>query len=109
MYQKIEIYNTNGIPNMKLDENYPTIAQFLAAWFPDCDFENLTDQEIIADYRVVAFKADVHNLRRELEKMLQNEVDHLQIENLTNRQFSSEEECRSWLQSLLNEIVQQAD
>lgn len=84
---------------MKFHDKYPALANFLGAWFPDADLEDLEDQEVVANFLQTP-NQNVHNaVRIELGRLLNNS-DLLPYEDISqeaNRYFENERECRSWL------------
>ena len=92
---------------MRLREKYPKLANFLGTWFPDADLESLNDQDVIANFLQTP-NLDEHNaVRSELKKLL-NKNDSLPYDDIgqeANRYFESEDDCRSWLLMLSNELL----
>lgn len=74
---------------------------FLGSWFPDADLEGRNDEEVMKDFVSHGNHSLMALIATQLDQLLQQE--HLpikRIENEANRCFSSDNECRSWLQSI---------
>lgn len=91
---------------MKLRDKYPKLANFLGAWFPDADLEALDDRQVIAKFLRTPDQYEHNAVRGELVKLL-DESAPLPWDDVgreANRHFESEEECRSWLSIVKDEL-----
>lgn len=61
-------------PAMTFQEKYPKLFQFFAGYFPDADFEDLTDEEVVSNYLSDCYRSEIS--RKNLE-MVKQDVDRL--------------------------------
>ena len=95
---------------MRLRDKYPTLANFLGGWFPDSYPDYLDDHEVVAEFLRTPNHAEHNVVRAELERLL-GESEPLpwgDIVREANRHLESEEECRSWLSMLKDELGAQS-
>lgn len=94
---------------MKFRDKYPKLANFLGAWFPDADLENLEDREVIAHFLQTPNKDEHNAVRGELEKLL-NDSEPLSCDDVGQEanHFENEKECRLWLSMVKDELGSQS-
>ena len=90
---------------MKLEEfrkNFPQFSNFIGAWFPDADFEKLSDEEVVRK-----FLED--NCKNQKEVLLEgnrllNVISEYwqELGYDANRHFNNSEQARKWLNEVLN-------
>lgn len=94
---------------MGLNEEYPDIFQFLG-YFPDADFENLTDEEVVAIYLHDCYQSDdPDNHLKKLKIELQSLMSRItffwkDVEIEANRHFDNEREALDWLKIIQREL-----
>lgn len=83
---------------MKIKDNYSGLYNFLASWFPDADFEGLSDKDIVISFRKVSDVDKINNVINEISLLIRD--DELSIEDIiqcTNIYFNDKEELINWL------------
>jgi len=96
---------------MNFREKYPKLANFLGAWFPDADLEDMEDREVVTKFLRTPNREEHNAVRSELEKLL-NESEPLPCDDVgqeANRYFESENDCRSWLSMVREELGSQSE
>ena len=87
---------------MKLDQQYPELANFLGSEFPDADLEGLSDEEVVKRY---AFRASPKMRSRVIEKgkalLAEKVFPREEISYEANRYFSDSEDARQWLTMII--------
>ena len=80
--------------------NFPLTYQLLGAWFSDIDYEDITYEEVIENYKKVTKKQnlDLPKLKKELDK---NTIDHQYISQLSNIYFENNDDVLKWLNEIL--------
>ncbi len=96
---------------MSFKIDYPELFQFFTGYFPDADFENLTDEEVVSNYIVDCSKSEAS--RQELERAKGDlgqlisdiEIFWKEIGFESNRHFESMEDALKWVQMIRQELV----
>lgn len=52
------------------ESNFPIMYQFLGAWFSDLDYEDITYQEVVKNYKKVAKSEKIDSLKLEFKEIL---------------------------------------
>jgi hypothetical protein len=87
--------------NMLFDVKYPTLSDFLGAWFPDSDFEGKSDEEIVNDFIKVSSDITLKKVLEEIEEAKTNINDIWEeIIKESNMYFSNSEDTLNWLESI---------
>jgi hypothetical protein len=84
---------------------YPELWNFLAAYFPDADIENMTDFEVVQSYSEVA---RIEEIRKVIDQGTEI-VNHPDfpgevISYEANRYFTDMNEARCWLKAILGKL-----
>ncbi len=86
---------------MSIEEKYPHLYNFIGAWFPDSDFENSSDKEIVGQFVKVSGKEKTGIVFEECKNLLKNDKNLLsELEKLSNRYFDNIKEAETWLVSI---------
>lgn len=87
---------------MKLDQQYPELANFLGSEFPDADFEGLSDEEVVKRY---TFRVSPKLRYRVIEKgkalLAEKAFPGEEVGREANRYFSDSEDARQWLAMII--------
>jgi hypothetical protein len=59
---------------MRFRKEYPKLFQFLACWFPETDFEGITDEQATADYIKVSTPDVLKTVAKEIS-MAKTQLD----------------------------------
>lgn len=94
---------------MSFIKDYPNLFQFFVGYFPDADFENLTDEEIVSEYVLEHKKYDnyqkIIQLIKNIEKLINN-IDNYweEVGDEANRYFKNSQEALVWLNMIKREL-----
>ncbi|WP_027386474.1 hypothetical protein [Chryseobacterium gregarium] len=95
---------------MIFTNDYPNLFHFFAGYFPDADFNNLTDEEVVANYiddcnRSEFSKKELQHTKEELDILINN-IDNywLQVGDEANRYFENQQETLIWLTMIKREL-----
>ncbi|MCT3773611.1 contact-dependent growth inhibition system immunity protein [Elizabethkingia anophelis] len=84
--------------------NFPLTYQLLGAWFSDIDYEDITYEKMIENYKKVTkrqdldlLKLELPELKRELDK---NTIDYKYISRLSNIYFENNDDVLKWLNEI---------
>src|SRR5439155_527950 len=81
---------------------YPNLFNFLGGWFPDADFDGLTDAEVARNFASRDALRTVQAVGDEARRLLGDIPFPREIlGECANRYFTSPEEARRWLEELL--------
>jgi len=83
---------------MNFMDHYPRLFQFLAGYFPDSDFDNLSDEEIIKEYLSICDSDRLSQILIELDDLI-TKVNTFwkEVSYITNIYFETEEATLEWL------------
>ena len=94
---------------MDINNVYPNLLQFFGGYFPDADFEGLTDKEVVKNYISDCLKSEksikeLKDTKIELDIL----IDNLKLwEELTfeaNRHFESYYDALKWLEMIKQDL-----
>jgi hypothetical protein len=83
--------------------NFPELYQFFAGYFPDADFDKLSDEEVVHQYKADCLKSDVgmfqiESALKELEQLIvQSGIYWKDVQSEANRHFDTAEDALIWL------------
>ncbi|MDV2460849.1 hypothetical protein CMU95_02675 [Elizabethkingia anophelis] len=84
--------------------NFPLTYQLLGAWFSDIDYEDITYEKMIENYKKVTkrqdldlLKLELPELKRELDKYT---IDYKYISRLSNIYFENNDDVLKWLNEI---------
>ncbi|OPC04076.1 hypothetical protein BAS09_08395 [Elizabethkingia ursingii] len=84
--------------------NFPLTYQLLGAWFSDIDYEDITYEEAIENYKKVTKKQDLDLLKLELSELKReldkNTIDYKYISRLSNIYFENNDDVLKWLNEI---------
>lgn len=83
---------------MKLRVDYPELANFLGAWFPDADLEGRTDTEAAIQFKRTATLSELNSAIKQGKRLLNEENfpwEAISVE--ANRCFTNAKEAKRWL------------
>ncbi|MFX2188894.1 hypothetical protein V6373_18640, partial [Acinetobacter baumannii] len=67
------------------ESNFPLMYQLLGAWFSDLDYEDITYQEVVKNYKKVAKSEKIDSLKLEFKEILiKKMIDYKYISQLSN-------------------------
>ncbi|RZG24653.1 hypothetical protein, partial [Acinetobacter baumannii] len=72
------------------ESNFPLMYQLLGAWFSDLDYEDITYQEVVKNYKKVAKSEKIDSLKLEFKEILiKKMIDYKYISQLSNIYFEN--------------------
>lgn len=91
-----------------LQVNFPLTYQLLGAWFSDIDYEDITYEKVIENYKKVTkkqnldlLKLELPELKKELDK---NTVDYIYISRFSNIYFENNDDILKWLNEIFTNL-----
>ena len=95
---------------MNFKNEFPELFQFFGGYFPDADFDNLTDENVVRNYVIDCNKSEVS--KKTLEKAKEElsilivKIDSYweDVESETNRYFEGPQDALDWLNMVLREL-----
>jgi hypothetical protein len=90
---------------MSFREQYPTLWNFFSAYFPDTDFDNLTDEAVVAQYKADGGASEVAQAVAELDRLMADTAHWQTAANDANRYFETPAEMRKWLLMVSKELA----
>ena len=86
---------------MNLQNDYPEVWNFLSGYFPDSDFDILSDEEIVMQYRSDVIPNELEQSKKEISNLILNiSLYWKEVSISANRYFNNSNECRSWLEEM---------
>ncbi|MDC9615452.1 hypothetical protein ABLB69_11055 [Xenorhabdus khoisanae] len=86
-------------------EKYKNLYNFIGSWFPDADFEDLTDKEIVLSFKGVSSKQTIEDCLNEIFLLIKEENFPLdEIRKSTNIYFEDKNDCITWLMEIKNNL-----
>ncbi|MBC8953553.1 hypothetical protein [Xenorhabdus sp. PB62.4] len=86
-------------------EKYKNLYNFIGAWFPDADFEDLTDKEIVLSYKGVSSKETIEGCLNDISFLIKGSNFPLdEIREITNIYFEDKNDCITWLIGIKNNL-----
>ncbi len=84
---------------MSYSKTYPALFQFLGSWFPDSDFEGLSDSQVAEAFLDTPNDQEHVMVRCEINALISSDetLPWQDIAKEANRYFHNEEECYAWL------------
>ncbi len=95
---------------MSFKSKFPELFQFFSGYFPDADFDNIEDEEIVAKYIISSKKTekakeDLERIKIELIILIgEVELYWRDISEDANRYFKDSSEALKWLLMINEEI-----
>jgi len=87
---------------MSFKNEFPELFQFFGDYFPDADFEDLTDEEIVSDY------LSKHEQRNNYQKIIEliKDIDNYweEVGDEANRYFENPQDALTWLNRIKAEL-----
>lgn len=96
--------------NTTIKEDFPELYQFFGGYFPPADFEDITDEDVVHQYKNDCLKstigrASLNEAKNELQKLLlQLDYYWKDIINTSNRHFDNVEEVSHWLKMIIKKL-----
>ncbi|EKP67157.1 Uncharacterised protein [Acinetobacter baumannii] len=89
------------------ESNFPLMYQLLGAWFSDLDYEDITYQEVVKNYKKVAKSEKIDSLKLEFKEILiKKMIDYKYISQLSNIYFENNEDALKWLSEIYNYLIE---
>ncbi|ELX04387.1 hypothetical protein [Acinetobacter baumannii] len=89
------------------ESNFPLMYQLLGAWFSDLDYEDITYQEVVKNYKKVAKSEEIDSLKLEFKEILIKKIiDYKYISQLSNIYFENNEDTLKWLSEIYNYLIE---
>ncbi|MFW6408216.1 contact-dependent growth inhibition system immunity protein [Acinetobacter baumannii] len=89
------------------ESNFPLMYQLLGAWFSDLDYEDITYQEVVKNYKKVAKSEKIDSLKLEFKEILiRKMIDYKYISQLSNIYFENNEDTLKWLSEIYNYLIE---
>jgi hypothetical protein len=90
------------------EEEYEILFNFLGGWFPDMDFDNLTEEDIVKEYKSVVDEKRVKALIQEAEEVKTRITDYWKKISIdTNIYLENEREALKWLDNIVKLLKKQ--
>ncbi len=91
-----------SITESVLLEKYKVLFNFLVCWFPEMYFDNLTEKDVVEEYKLVSSKQRIIDLIKEAEEVRNNIGVHWKdVSNATNIYLKNEQEALEWLNKVI--------
>ncbi len=90
---------------MNFKGKYPRLWNFFAAYFPDADLENLTDEAAVALYKSDLREDELDAVILELDSLIADVSYWEQAADDANRDFATPAENRRWLLMVRTELA----
>ena len=85
-----------------MGDNYEKLFNFLGSWFPDMDFEGLTDEEVVKEYKKTIGSIELNDVITEGQDVGKKIDDYWKIiSKETNLYFNDPNEALLWLKSII--------
>lgn len=89
------------------ESNFPLMYQLLGTWFSDLDYEDITYQEVVKNYKKVAKSEKIDSLKLEFKEILiKKMIDYKYISQLSNIYFENNEDTLKWLSEIYNYLIE---
>lgn len=86
---------------MNIKNNYNHLYNFIASWFPDADFDDLSDRDIVISFRKVSSIDTVNSIINEISSLIiDSESSIKEISQCANIHFNDEMELITWLSQI---------
>ena len=83
---------------MNITDSYPNLYNFLASWFPDADFDELSDRDIVISFKNVSSIDKVNMIIEELSLVISDgELSIEDVSQCTNIHSNDKLELINWL------------
>lgn len=90
---------------MSFREDFPALSNFLGSWFPDADFGDCDDLEVVSHFVQRSLRNEVQSCLDEGERLLsQTTFPHSDVGMEANRYFDHETAGREWLAIIMLRI-----
>lgn len=95
---------------MDFKKKIPNLYQFFGAYFPDADFDDLTDEEVVENYITDCNKSEVSiktlgKVKEELLILIENIDSYWQeVGDEANRYFENSNDALEWLMMIKKEL-----
>lgn len=95
---------------MRFKTTYPELFQFFGGYFPDADFEDITDEEVVLRYvsdcsASEISKQELEGTIREIEDLRINIEEYWQeVGEEANRYFKTSNDALEWLDMISREL-----
>ena len=95
---------------MRFRIRYPGLFQFFGGYFPDADFEDITDEEVVLRYvsdcsASEISKQELERTIREIEDLIVNIEEYWQeVGEEANRYFKTSHDALEWLSLISREL-----
>jgi hypothetical protein len=95
---------------MDFKKKFPNLYQFFGAYFPDEDFDDLTDEEVVENYITDCNKSEVSiktlgKVKEELLILIENIDSYWQeVGDEANRYFENSNDALEWLMMIKKEL-----
>lgn len=90
---------------MTLKERFPNLYQFFGGYFPDSDFDNLTEEEVVREYVSDCSKEELSITLKEMDELI-GEVNEFwkAVGSQANRYFENVDDALHWLKLIRKEL-----
>lgn len=89
---------------MNFKDRFPILQQFFGGYFPDSDFDNLSDEDVVKSYLQIGIN-NLPEMKNELELLILN-IDSFweDVGSEANRYFEEPVEAFHWLVMIKKEL-----
>ncbi|MCX8524709.1 hypothetical protein OF897_12375 [Chryseobacterium formosus] len=94
---------------MNFTKDFPNLFQFFGGYFPDADFEQLTDEDIVSEYVLEHLSNNnyqkIQGLLVDINELMDN-IDNYweEVGDEVNRYFKNSDEALKWLIIIRQEL-----
>lgn len=86
-----------------MHENYKELFNFLGAWFPDMDFEDLTEKDIVKEYKRTVSQEELNTVVSQAEEVRDKIGDDWKfLSEYTNVYFEDSRAAISWINLIIS-------
>lgn len=94
---------------MNFTKDYPNLFQFFGGYFPDADFENLSDNEIVSQYVCEHKKQNnyhkITKLIDDIDRLINNiDIYWEEVGEEANRYFEDSKDAVKWLNMIKTKL-----
>ncbi|MDQ1804132.1 hypothetical protein RAH57_09040 [Chryseobacterium sp. CKR4-1] len=94
---------------MDFKKKFPNLYQFFGAYFPDADFEDLTDEQIVSNYVLKHKELNNHqkidSLKIDIDGLIGDILSYWQeVGDEANRYFENSNDALEWLMMIKKEL-----
>lgn len=95
---------------MDFYQEYSSLADFIGAWFIDCEIEGISEEEVVKKYTSVTPENEYQTVLKEAEHLQkQAQLPFKEMGDEANIHFKSSDEVRYWLEKIIGYLKKYID